>query len=65
VVGALNVPVTELTPGPLVREPAGEHPAVRAVRLALSRQDVIALLFQGRRRPRGDRPELSELKARA
>jgi len=65
VAGVLNVPVTELTPDPLVQEPAGEHPTVRAVRLALSRQDVIALLFQRRRRPRGDRPELSELQARA
>jgi len=65
VAGALNVPVTELTPDPLVQEPAGEHPTVRAVRLALSRQHAVALLFQARQRPRGDRPELSELVAQA
>jgi len=65
VAGTLNVPVTELTPDPLVQEPAGEHPTVRAVRLALSRQDVVALLFQSRRRPPGDRPELLELQDRA
>jgi transcriptional regulator with XRE-family HTH domain len=65
VAGVLNVPVAELTPDPLVQEPAGEHSTVRAVRLALSRQDVIALLFQVQRRPRGDRPELSELDVQA
>jgi transcriptional regulator with XRE-family HTH domain len=65
VAAALNVPVTELTPDPLVQEPAGEHPAVQAVRLALSRQDAIALLFQSAQRRGEDRPDLSKLEAEA
>ena len=32
VAGALNVPVTELTPDPLIQEGPEEHPTARAVR---------------------------------
>jgi len=42
VAGALNVPLIELSPDPLVqREEAAQHPTVRAVRMALSRHDVL------------------------
>ena len=65
VAAALNVPVTELTPDPLVQEQAGEHPTVQAVRLALSSQDAIAVLFQERRGRLRERPDLAELQAKA
>ena len=56
VAAALNVPVTELSPDPLVQEHGGEHPTVRAVRLALSDQDALALLFGEPAARRGARP---------
>jgi transcriptional regulator with XRE-family HTH domain len=63
VAAALNVPVTELSPDPLVQEHAGEHPTVRAVRLALSDQDALALLF---REPNGGKaPDLADLRTKA
>lgn len=63
VAAALNVPVTELSPDPLVQEHGGEHPTVRAVRLALSDQGTLALLFgdpEG-----GEAPDLVDLRAKA
>ena len=36
VAGALNVPVTELSPDPLIQAGPDEHPAARAVRLTRS-----------------------------
>ena len=63
VAAALNVPVTELSPDPLVQEHGGEHPTVRAVRLALSDQGALALLFgdpEG-----GEAPDLVDLRAKA
>src|SRR6266511_743108 len=63
VAAALNVPVTELTPDPLVQEQVGEHPTVRAVRLALSDQAALSLLF---REPAArEVPDLSDLQAKA
>ena len=63
VAAALNVPVTELSPDPLVQEHAGEHPTVRAVRLALSDQGSLALLFG---EPDGGKPpDLAGLRTRA
>lgn len=50
VAGALNVPVTELSPDPLLqREEAAQHPTVRAVRMALSRHDVLPGMLGSRR----------------
>jgi transcriptional regulator with XRE-family HTH domain len=65
VAAALNVPVTELTPDPLVQEQAGEHPTVQAVRLALSGQDALAAIFKEQRRVLRERPDLAEMRARA
>jgi transcriptional regulator with XRE-family HTH domain len=63
VAAALNVPVTELSPDPLVQEHGGEHPTVRAVRLALSDQGALALLFG---LPAGSKPlGLAGLRAKA
>src|SRR6266508_1656803 len=60
VAGALNVPVTELSPDPLVQEQAGEHPTVQAVRLALCGQDALVALLKERRGALRERPDLSE-----
>jgi transcriptional regulator with XRE-family HTH domain len=65
VAAALNVPVTDLTPDPLVQEQAGEHPTVQAVRLALSGQEGLAALFQMERGTPRRRPDLAKLQARA
>ncbi len=65
VAGALNVPVTELSPDPLVQEQAGEHPTVQAVRLALCGQDALVALLKERRGALRERPDLSELQAKA
>jgi transcriptional regulator with XRE-family HTH domain len=63
IAAALNVPVTELSPDPLVQEHSGEHPTVRAVRLALSDQGALALLF--REPDGGEPPDLVDLRAKA
>jgi transcriptional regulator with XRE-family HTH domain len=63
VAAALNVPVTELSPDPLVQEHGGEHPAVRAVRLALSDQETLSLLFGDP--VGGEARDLGELRAEA
>jgi transcriptional regulator with XRE-family HTH domain len=63
VAAALNVPVTELSPDPLVQEHAGEHPTVRAVRLALSDQGALALLLG--EPDGGEVPDLVDLRAKA
>ena len=65
VAAALNVPVAELSPDPLVQEQTGEHPTVQAVRLALSGQDALAAIFKEERRKLGERPDLEELQAKA
>ncbi|HZD01651.1 MAG TPA: helix-turn-helix transcriptional regulator [Actinomycetes bacterium] len=65
VAAALNVPVTELTPDPLVQERAGEHPTVRAVRLALSGQEALAAMFKEERRALREQPDFEDLRARA
>jgi transcriptional regulator with XRE-family HTH domain len=62
VAAALNVPVAELSPDPLVQEHAGEHPTVRAVRLALSDQKALSLLFDA---AGGEAPDLEDLDAEA
>jgi transcriptional regulator with XRE-family HTH domain len=50
VAAALNVPVTELSPDPLVqREEAAQHPTVHAVRMALSRHDALPAMLGSRR----------------
>jgi transcriptional regulator with XRE-family HTH domain len=50
VAAALNVPVTELSPDPLLqREEASEHPTVRAIRMALSRHDALPDILGSRR----------------
>jgi transcriptional regulator with XRE-family HTH domain len=63
VAAALNVPVTELSPDPLVQEHGGEHPTVRAVRFALSDQGALALLFG--ESTGADAPDLADLRAKA
>ncbi len=63
VAGALNVPVSELAPDPLLLEAQGEeHPAVRAIRMALTGHAALPILLDGS----DARPaDLSDLKARA
>jgi hypothetical protein len=63
VAAALNVPVTELSPDPLVQEHGGEHPTIRAVRLALSDQATLGLLFG--EPASGDAPDLTDLQTKA
>jgi transcriptional regulator with XRE-family HTH domain len=63
IAAALNVPVTELSPDPLVQEHSGEHPTVRAVRLALSDQGALALLFG--EPTSGEAPDLADLRTKA
>lgn len=58
---ALNVPVTELSPDPLLqREEAAEHSTVHAIRMALSRHDALRGIFGSRElaRPAGSPAEL-------
>jgi transcriptional regulator with XRE-family HTH domain len=64
VAGALNVPVSELAPDPLLLEAQSEeHPAVRAIRVALTGHAALPILLDG---PDAARPpDLSDLKARA
>jgi transcriptional regulator with XRE-family HTH domain len=63
VAGALNVPVSELAPDPLLLEAQGEeHPAVRAIRMALTGHAALPILLDG---PEARPPDLSDLKARA
>jgi transcriptional regulator with XRE-family HTH domain len=62
VAGALNVPVTELSPDPLIQEWPDEHPAARAVRRVLMKTATLDLVVQGS--PRGRTPDLEELRAR-
>jgi transcriptional regulator with XRE-family HTH domain len=63
VAGALNVPVTELSPDPLIQEGPDEHPAARAVRRALMQTATLDLVAQ--EPPRGRTPDMEELRARA
>jgi transcriptional regulator with XRE-family HTH domain len=63
VAGALNVPVTELSPDPLIQEGPDEHPAARAVRRVLMETATLDLVVQ--ESPRGRTPDLKELRARA
>ncbi len=64
VAGALNVPVSELAPDPLLLEAQGEeHPAVRAIRMALTGHAALPVLLDGPHAATS--PDLSDLKARA
>src|SRR6266511_5842199 len=66
VAGALNVPVTELSPDPLLqREEAAQHPTVRAVRIALSRHDALPGMFGSRRKVAAPAAGPAELEAGA
>jgi transcriptional regulator with XRE-family HTH domain len=62
VAGALNVPVTELSPDPLIQEGPDEHPAARAVRRALMQTATLDLVAQ--ESPRGRKPDMNELRVR-
>jgi transcriptional regulator with XRE-family HTH domain len=65
---ALNVPVTELSPDPLLqREEAAEHSTVHAIRMALSRHDALRGIFGGRKHagPAGSPAELEAEAERA
>jgi transcriptional regulator with XRE-family HTH domain len=62
---ALNVPVTELSPDPLLqREEAAEHSTVHAIRMALSRHDALRGIF-GSRELAGPAGSPAELEAEA
>jgi transcriptional regulator with XRE-family HTH domain len=62
---ALNVPVTELSPDPLLqREEAAEHSTVHAIRMALSRHDALRGIF-GSREHAGPAGSPAELEAEA
>src|SRR6266545_4877531 len=63
VAGALTVPVSELAPDPLLLEAQGEeHPAVRAIRMALTGHAALPVLLDG---PHvATSPDLSDLKVR-
>src|SRR6266498_5323748 len=64
VAGALNVPVSELAPDPLLLEAQGEeHPAIRAIRMALTGHAALPILLDGPHA--ATLPDLSDLKARA
>jgi transcriptional regulator with XRE-family HTH domain len=63
VAAALNVPVTELSPRPACAGARGERPTVQAVRLALSDQAALALLF--REPAAGEASDLADLRAKA
>jgi transcriptional regulator with XRE-family HTH domain len=63
VAGALNVPVTELSPDPLIQEGPDEHPAARAVRRVLTETATLDLRVQDSLR--GRKPDLEELRERA
>jgi transcriptional regulator with XRE-family HTH domain len=63
VASALNVPVTELSPDPLIQEGPDEHPAARAVRRAIMQTATLGLVAQ--ESPRGRTPDMEELRARA
>ena len=63
VAGALNVPVTELSPDPLIQAGPDEHPAARAVRLVLTQTATLDLRVA--ELPRDRAPDLNELRARA
>jgi transcriptional regulator with XRE-family HTH domain len=63
VAGALNIPVTELSPDPLIQEGPEEHPAARAVREVLMQTVTLDLVAQ--EPTRGRTPDLEELRARA
>jgi transcriptional regulator with XRE-family HTH domain len=63
VAGALNIPVTELSPDPLIQEGPEEHPAARAVREVLMQTVTLDLVAQ--EATRGRTPDLEELRARA
>jgi transcriptional regulator with XRE-family HTH domain len=64
VAGALNVPVSELAPDPLLLEAQGEeHPAVRAIRMALTGHAALPILLDGR--DAATPSDLSDLEARA
>jgi transcriptional regulator with XRE-family HTH domain len=63
VAGALNVPVTELSPDPLIQAGPDEHPAARAVRLVLTQTATLGLGVA--ELPRNRAPDLNELRARA
>jgi transcriptional regulator with XRE-family HTH domain len=63
VAGALNVPVAELSPDPLIQAGPDEHPAARAVRLVLTQTATLDLGVA--ELPRDRAPDLNELRARA
>jgi transcriptional regulator with XRE-family HTH domain len=63
VAGALNVPITELSPDPLIQEGPDEHPAAQAVRQVLTETVTLDLVAQ--ESPRGRTPDMEELRARA
>jgi transcriptional regulator with XRE-family HTH domain len=63
VAGALNVPVTELSPDPLIQEGPDEHPAARAVRRVLMETATLDLGVQDSLR--GRKSDLEELRERA
>ncbi len=64
VAGALNVPVSELAPDPLLLEAQGEeHPAIRAIRMALTGHAALPVLLDGPHA--ATPPDLSDLKVRA
>lgn len=60
----LKVPVAELTAGaPIMQEPGEQHPAIDALRLTLSGQESLALMFQTGGSLGDDLPSLDELRA--
>jgi len=65
VAAVLNVPVTELSPDPLLqREEATEHSTVHTIRMALSRHDALPGIL-GSREVAGRAASLAELEAEA
>lgn len=61
VAAALNVPVTELSPDPILqREEAAVHSTIHAIRMALSRHDALRGIFSSHElaEPAGDPAEL-------
>jgi transcriptional regulator with XRE-family HTH domain len=62
VAGALNVPVTELSPDPLIQAGPEEHPAARALRDVLTQTGALSLAVE--RLPPDNPPDLKQLRTR-
>ena len=61
VAGVLNVPITELSPDPLIQAGPDDHPTARAVRLVLTQTATLGLGVE--ELPRDRVPDLKELRA--